>query len=182
MTTPRALQSIETMANKMRSILVGTGTVLDGTSAQAAIQAGARYVVTPTVEPDVIEVAHRHGVCVVIGAMSPTEILNAWELGADMVKVFPANCLGPGYLKAIHGPLPQIPLAPTGGITADNAGRFIEMGAAVVCAGGWLVDAKAVAEKRYDVLTRRAQHLLDAVEAARVRIGHVVTSDYADSL
>ena len=176
MTTPKALQSIEAVANEMGSILVGAGTVLDGASAQAAIQAGARYLVTPTVEPDVIEVAQRYGVCTIVGAMTPTEILTAWELGADMVKVFPADCLGPEYLKAVHGPLPQIPLVPTGGITADNAGRFIEMGAAVVCAGGWLVDNKAIAEKRYDVLTTRAKQLLAAVEAARARIGQGVTS------
>ncbi|MBT9166629.1 MAG: 2-dehydro-3-deoxy-6-phosphogalactonate aldolase [Chloroflexi bacterium] len=113
---------------------------------------------------------HRYGVVVIPGAMTPTEILTAWEAGADMVKVFPADVLGPAYLKAVRGPLPQIPLVPTGGITADNAGEFIKAGAALVCAGGWLVDKKAVAEGRYEVLTERARQLVEAVRTARVEV------------
>ena len=87
-----------------------------------------------------------------------------------MVKVFPADVLGPGYLKAVHGPLPQIPLVPTGGVTAETAGEFIRAGAAMVCAGGWLVDKQAVANKRYEVLTERARQLVDAVSKAREEI------------
>ena len=124
-------------------------------------------MVTPTVALDVVEVAHRYGVPVIPGAMTPTEILTAWEAGADMVKVFPANILRPAYFKAVHGPLPQIPLVPTGGITADNAGGFIRAGAALVCAGGWLVDKEAVAEGRYEVLTENARRLVKAVQTAR---------------
>ena len=120
-----------------------------------------------SVAPDVIEMAHRYGVAVIAGAMTPTEILTAWELGADMVKVFPASVLGPEYLKAVHGPLPQIPLVPTGGVTAETAAAFIQAGAAAVCAGGWLVDKKAVAEGRYEVLTERARQLVEAVEKAK---------------
>ena len=116
--------------------------MLDAATARQAILAGAQFLVTPTVKLDVIETAHRYGVPVIPGAMTPTEILTAWEAGADMVKVFPASILGPEFIKAVHGPLPQIPLVPTGGITADNAGEFIRAGAAVVCAGGWLVDRK----------------------------------------
>ncbi len=170
MTTPGALQAIERVAGEGDDVLMGAGTVLDGPTARQAILAGAQFIVTPTVEPDVIEMAHRYGVVVIPGAMTPTEILTAWELGADMVKVFPASVLGPGYLKAIHGPLPQIPLAPTGGITADNAGAFITAGAAVVCAGGWLVDKKAVAEGRYEVLTERARQLVAAVARAKAEM------------
>ncbi|RLE36773.1 hypothetical protein DRJ23_06925 [Candidatus Acetothermia bacterium] len=91
-------------------------------------------------------------------------------MGADMVKIFPASILGPGYLKAVHGPLPQIPLVPTGGITADNAGEFIKAGAAVVCAGSWLVDKKAVAEGRFEVLTERARQLVEVVQKAKQEI------------
>jgi 2-dehydro-3-deoxyphosphogluconate aldolase/(4S)-4-hydroxy-2-oxoglutarate aldolase len=87
-----------------------------------------------------------------------------------MVKVFPASILGPAYLKAVHGPLPQIPLVPTGGLTADNAGEFIKAGAAMVCAGSWLVDKKAVAEGHYEVLTERARELMDAVQKARTEM------------
>jgi len=167
MTTPGALRAIEEAREKLDGVLMGAGTVLDGPTARQAILAGAQFLVTPTVEPDVIEMAHRYGKVIIAGAMTPTEILTAWEAGADMVKVFPANVLGPGYLKAVHGPLPQIMLAPTGGITADNAGEFIKAGAAVVCAGGWLVDKKAVAEGRYEVLTERAHKLVEAVQETK---------------
>jgi 2-dehydro-3-deoxyphosphogluconate aldolase / (4S)-4-hydroxy-2-oxoglutarate aldolase len=166
MTTPGALRAIEEASGKLQGVLMGAGTVLDGPTARQAILAGAQFLVTPTVKPDVIEMAHRYGVVVIAGAMTPTEILTAWELGADMVKVFPADVLGPGYLKAVHGPLPQIPLVPTGGITAENAGAFIKAGAAVVCAGSWLVDKKAVAEGQYQVLTERASKLVEAVQQA----------------
>ncbi len=170
MTTPGALRAIEEAVSKTPGVLMGAGTVLDATTARQAILAGAEFLVTPTVELDVIEMAHRYGVVVIAGAMTPTEILTAWEAGADMVKVFPAGTLGPGYLKAVHGPLPQIPLVPTGGVTADNAGEFIRAGAAIVCAGGWLVDKQAVAEGRYEVLTARARELLNAVNEARARL------------
>jgi len=170
MTTPGALRAIEEASDKLDGVLMGAGTVLDGPTARQAILAGAQFLVTPTVEPDVIEMAHRYGVAVIPGAMTPTEILTAWELGADMVKIFPASILGPGYLKAVHGPLPQIPLVPTGGITADNAGEFIKAGAAVVCAGSWLVDKKAVAEGRFEVLTERARQLVEVVQKAKQEI------------
>jgi len=167
MTTPGALQAIKAASEQLDGTLLGAGTILDATTARAAILAGARFLVTPTVEPDVIEMGHRYDVAVICGAMTPTEILAAWEAGADLVKVFPADALGPGFLKAVRGPLPQIPLVPTGGITAENAGQYIRAGAALVCAGGWLVDSKTVAEGRYDVLTVRARQLAEAVRQAR---------------
>ena len=171
MTTPGALRAIEETVSKTPGILMGAGTILDGATARQAILAGAKFLVTPTVELDVIEMARRYGKVVIAGAMTPTEILAAWEMGADMVKVFPAGILGPGYLKSVHGPLPQIPLVPTGGITADNAGKFIKAGAALVCVGSWLVDKKAVAEGRYEVLTERARQLVETVEKAKAGMG-----------
>ena len=167
MTTPGALEAIEGSRERLPDVLMGAGTVLDAVTAREAILAGAQFLVTPTVAPDVIEMAHRYGIPVIPGAMTPTEILACWEAGADMVKVFPASVLGSGYIKAVRGPLPQIPLVPTGGITADNAGDFIKAGAALVCAGGWLVDRSALAQGRYEVLTRKAKSLLEAVQAAR---------------
>ena len=167
MTTPGALQAIAAAAERLDGTLLGAGTILDATTARAAILAGARFLVTPTVELDVIEMGHRYDVAVISGAMTPTEILAAWEAGADLVKVFPADVLGPGFLKAVRGPLPQIPLVPTGGVTAENAGQYIRAGAALVCAGGWLVDSKTVAEGRYDVLTLRARELVEAIRQAR---------------
>jgi len=168
MTTPGALGAIEKAREELPEVLLmGAGTVLDAATARQAILAGAQFLVTPTVALDVIETTHRYGVPVIPGAMTLTEILTAWEAGADMVKVFPASVLGPNFIKAVHGPLPQIPLVPTGGITADNAGEFIRAGAALVCAGGWLVDKKAVAEGRYEVLTENARRLVEAVRKAR---------------
>jgi len=167
MTTPGALRAIEEVRGRDWGVVMGAGTVLDGPTARQAILAGAQFLVTPTVALDVIEMANRYGVPVIPGAMTPTEILTAWEAGADMVKVFPASVLGPGFVRALRGPLPQIPLVPTGGITAENAGEFIRAGAAVVCAGGWLVDKKAVAEGRYEVLTENARRLVEAVQTAR---------------
>jgi 2-dehydro-3-deoxyphosphogluconate aldolase/(4S)-4-hydroxy-2-oxoglutarate aldolase len=167
MTTPGALRAIEEVRGRDWGVVMGAGTVLDGPTARQAILAGAQFLVTPTVAFDVIEMANRYGVPVIPGAMTPTEILTAWEAGADMVKVFPASVLGPGFVRALRGPLPQIPLVPTGGITAENAGEFIRAGAAVVCAGGWLVDKKAVAEGRYEVLTENARRLVEAVQTAR---------------
>jgi 2-dehydro-3-deoxyphosphogluconate aldolase/(4S)-4-hydroxy-2-oxoglutarate aldolase len=167
MNTPGALRAIESAREKLPQVLLGAGTVLDAISAREAILAGAQFLVTPTVKLDVLEVAHRYGVPAIIGAMTPTEILTAWEAGADMVKVFPASALGPKYLQEIHGPLPQIPLVPTGGITAENAGEFIRAGAVAVCVGSWLVDKKAVAEGRFEVLTERARQLVEAVRKAR---------------
>ena len=167
MTTPGALRAIEEAVSRLDGVLMGAGTVLDAPTARQAILAGAQFLVTPTVKLDVLEMAHRYGVPAIIGAMTPAEILTAWEAGADLVKVFPASVLGPRYLQEVHGPLPQIPLVPTGGITAENAPEFIRAGAAAVCAGSWLVDKQAVAEGRYEALTEQARKLVDAVRRAR---------------
>lgn len=167
MTTPGALRAIEGAREELPAVFMGAGTVLDGPTARQAILAGAQFLVTPTVKLDVLEMAHRYGVPAIIGAMTPTEILTAWEAGADMVKVFPASILGPRYLQEIHGPLPQIPLVPTGGITADNAGEFIRAGAAAVCAGSWLVDRKALADERYEDFAERARKFVAVVQQAR---------------
>ena len=167
MNTPGALRAIESACEKLPQVLLGAGTVLDAISAREAILAGAQFLVTPTVKLDVLEVAHRYGIPAIIGAMTPTEILTAWEAGADLVKVFPAAILGPKYLQEIRGPFPQIPLVPTGGITAENAGDFVRAGAVAVCVGSWLVDKKAVAEGRFEVLTERARQLIEAVRKAR---------------
>lgn len=170
MTTPGALRAIEEVSHRLTTVVMGAGTVLDAPTARSAVLAGARFLVTPTVKLDVLEVAHRYGVAAIIGAMTPTEILAAWEAGADMVKVFPASVLGPRFLREVRGPLPQIPLVPTGGITADNAGEFIRAGAAAVCAGSWLVDRDAVASRRYALLTERAKHLIASVQSAHQEV------------
>jgi 2-dehydro-3-deoxyphosphogluconate aldolase/(4S)-4-hydroxy-2-oxoglutarate aldolase len=168
LTTPGALRAIETAAaGRGEDPLLGAGTILDAATARQAILAGAQFVVSPTVELDVIETARRYGKVAVCGAMTPTEILAAYEAGADFVKVFPANVLGPEYLRAIRGPLPQVPLVPTGGVTADNARDFIRAGAAILCVGGWLVEADAICETQYDLVLERARLFVAVVRKAR---------------
>lgn len=168
MTVPRAIPLIEDLAASLpREFLVGAGTVMDAETARAVILAGARFVVSPVFKPSLIEMGHQYDVPVMPGCFSPTEILEAWEAGADVVKVFPASALGPGFFKDIRGPLPQVRLMPTGGVTRENAGDWIRAGAVAIGAGTSLVDQKAVAERRFDVITANARHFIQAVQAAR---------------
>ena len=132
-----------------------------------AILAGAQYVVTPTLSIPSIEMARRYGKPVICGAYTPTEILTAWESGSDLVKVFPANIGGPGYIKALKGPLPQIPLVPTGGVELENVGEFLSSGAAALAVGGNLVSKKLLAAKDFDGITVNAEAFAQAVKAAR---------------
>jgi 2-dehydro-3-deoxyphosphogluconate aldolase/(4S)-4-hydroxy-2-oxoglutarate aldolase len=149
-------------------IIMGAGTVLDAETGRAALLAGAQFIVSPTLNLDLIQLAHRYSAVVVPGAMTPTEILTAWNAGADMVKVFPAGQLGgPGYIKALRGPLPQILLAPTGGVNLENAGAFIRAGAAALGVGGELVDKSAVKEKRFSVITDNTRAYLKTIREAR---------------
>lgn len=168
MTTPNALGIIEASAKEFgEEVLLGAGTVLDSETARAAILAGARYIVSPTLDPQVIELCHRYGVIAVPGAFSPTEILAAWELGADLVKVFPAGAMGPGYIKDILSPLPQVRLLPTGGVSLSNVAQFIAAGATAVAAGSSLVDKTAVAERDFARLTAIAREFVTAIRKAR---------------
>ncbi len=168
LTTPGALRTIEESVKELGSqVLIGAGTVLDAESARAAILAGAEFVVAPTLNVDVIEMCHRYDKVVIPGAYTPTEILTAWEHGADFVKLFPAEIGGPAYLKAVRGPLPQVKLIPVGGVSLETAGPFIRAGAVALGVGSNLVDKKAVAEGRFTQLTAVAQALTQAVQKAR---------------
>jgi len=169
MSVPGAIDTIKELTRKYKDeIIMGAGTILDPETARAALLAGAQFIVTPTLNLDVIQLAHRYSAVVVPGAMTPTEILTAWNAGADMVKVFPAAQLGgPEYLKAIRGPLPQILLVPTGGVNLQNAGAFIKAGAAALGAGGELVDKKAVKEKKFNIITENTRAFLKAIKEAR---------------
>jgi len=169
MSVPGAIDTIKELTQKYKDeIIMGAGTILDPETARAALLAGAQFIVTPTLNLDVIQLAHRYSAVVVPGAMTPTEILTAWNAGADMVKVFPAAQLGgPEYLKAIRGPLPQILLVPTGGVNLQNAGAFIKAGAAALGVGGELVDKKAVKEKKFDIITENTRIFLKAIREAR---------------
>jgi 2-dehydro-3-deoxyphosphogluconate aldolase/(4S)-4-hydroxy-2-oxoglutarate aldolase len=147
--------------------IVGAGTVLDSGTARAAITSGAEFVVGPTFDPGVVETCNRYGVPVAPGVLTPTEALTAYEAGADLAKVFPASSMGPGHLSSIAGPLPQIPLMPTGGVDVGNAAEYIRAGAAVVGAGSALMDDDAVAAGDFESITGTAREFTRTIEDAR---------------
>ena len=169
MTTPGALASLEraTQALEGEEVMLGVGSVLDAETCRMAILAGAKYIVSPVVSEEVIRMSRRYGRPTLCGAYTPTEVLRAWELGSDIVKVFPAEFAGPAHLKALRGPLPQIPLLPTGGVRADNVHEFFAAGAVAVGVGGNLVSKDLVAAKDFAGMTRNARAFADAVAAAR---------------
>jgi len=168
MTTPNALKVIEESAQEFgEEVLLGAGTVLDPETARAAILAGAQFIVSPTLNPRTIEVCHRYSKVVVPGTLTPTEILTAWEWGADLIKVFPADFGGPAYIKAVLAPLPQVKLVPTGGVSLENTADFIKAGAVAVAVGSNLVNKKAVAEGNFPLLTKLAQQFIAVVKEAR---------------
>jgi 2-dehydro-3-deoxyphosphogluconate aldolase / (4S)-4-hydroxy-2-oxoglutarate aldolase len=148
-------------------MLVGAGTVLDPETARAAILQGADFIVTPTIQEETIRLCNRYSVPTAIGAFTPTEILQAWEAGASIVKVFPASVGGPAYLKDVRGPLPHVKLIPTGGVSQENAGAFIRAGAIAIAAGSNLVDRISVERRDWSVLGERAKALVAAVRDAR---------------
>ena len=147
--------------------IVGAGTVLDAATARAAIANGAEFVVGPTFDAGVVETCNRYGTVVAPGALTPTEALDAYEAGADLVKVFPASSMGPDHLSSIAGPLPQIPLMPTGGIDVDNAADYIDAGAVVVGAGSALMDDEAIAAGDFESITETAREFTRVIDAAR---------------
>lgn len=168
MTTPNALQVIHEVSTQAgNAILVGVGSVLDAETARAAILAGAEFVVSPVTKPDVIEICNRYSKVVIPGAFTPTEILAAWEAGADYVKVFPSSGVGSKYIKDIKAPLPHIPLVPTGGINAANAAEFIKAGATALGVGSALVSSSRLESGDFVQLTESAKHLIAAVKSAR---------------
>jgi 2-dehydro-3-deoxyphosphogluconate aldolase/(4S)-4-hydroxy-2-oxoglutarate aldolase len=172
MSVPGALDVMKEVTQRFgREVLLGAGTILDPETARAALLSGAKFVVTPTLNLEVIRMCKRYSAVVVPGSLTPTEILTAWEAGADLVKVFPiAQVGGPAYIRAVRAPLPQIPLVPTGGVNLQNAGEFIKAGAAAIAAGGELVDKKAVAEKKYSVIAENARSFLSEVKKARAKV------------
>lgn len=169
MTVPGAVDLIRQLAPALPAgFTFGAGTVLDAETAARVIDAGARFVVSPVFRRSVIEACHARGVAALPGCFSPTEILDAWEAGADIVKVFPATALGPGFFKDVRGPLPQVKLMPTGGVTLDNAGDWIRAGAVAVGVGTALLDAKAIAAGDYRALRANAERIVANVRAAKV--------------
>jgi 2-dehydro-3-deoxyphosphogluconate aldolase / (4S)-4-hydroxy-2-oxoglutarate aldolase len=169
MTVPGAIGVLEKCAAEFgERLVIGAGTVLDPETARACILAGAQFIVTPSLRPSTIEMARRYAKVVIAGALTPTEVVTAWESGADIVKIFPCgNVGGPAYIKALKGPFPQIEMIPTGGVNLKTTGEFLKAGACAVAAGGELVDAKSAAEGRFDLIVERAREFLEAIAAAR---------------
>ena len=170
MTVPGAVKLIEEVAKRYGdAALVGAGTVLDPETATACIESGAKFVVSPALNLETIACCRKLDVAVMPGALTPTEVVQAWNAGADFVKVFPAGAVGgPSYLKSLKAPLPQIELVPTGGVSLKTAADFIRAGAAALGVGADLVDIKAIREGQSALITERAKQFIEIVREARV--------------
>jgi 2-dehydro-3-deoxyphosphogluconate aldolase/(4S)-4-hydroxy-2-oxoglutarate aldolase len=168
MTTPGALSVIEQAVSRYgEDVLFGAGTILDAESARAAILAGAQFIVSPSFKASLVEICRRYSVPVIPGAYTPTEVLTAWECGADMVKVFPASFGGPALIKAIKAPLPQVELVPVGGVNLDTTADFIRAGAAAVGVGSALINQRLLDSGDFGALTDRARRFIEEVARGR---------------
>lgn len=168
MTTPDALKVIETAAKSIGSyIQIGVGSVLDSETARMAINAGAKYVVSPIFKKEIVETAHRYDIPAMPGCFTPTEVLTAFEAGADIIKVFPADIVGMAFFKAVLAPMPHLRLMPTGGVTLTNGGDWIKAGACAVGVGAALLDKKAIEAGDFKKLTENAKILLESVASGR---------------
>jgi 2-dehydro-3-deoxyphosphogluconate aldolase/(4S)-4-hydroxy-2-oxoglutarate aldolase len=172
MTVPGAIRALEKVADQFGDkIVLGAGTVLDPETARACMLAGAEFFVTPSLKLSTIEIVKRYSKVICPGALTPTEVVTAWEAGADIVKIFPCgNMGGPKYIKALRGPFPHIDMIPTGGVNLETAGEFLKAGACAVAVGGELVDAKTIKEGRFDIIEERARQYLAAVAKARAEM------------
>ena len=150
-----------------KKVLVGAGTVLDAETAKIAIDAGSDFIFSPIFDEATIALTNRYGKISIPGVMTPTEIVKAYQVGADVMKIFPGRSLGVDYIKELRGPLGHIPMMPTGGVDLDNVGQFIKNGAVAVGVGGSLIDKKAVAEDRYDIVRETARKFAEAIQMAR---------------
>ncbi|HET6871825.1 MAG TPA: bifunctional 4-hydroxy-2-oxoglutarate aldolase/2-dehydro-3-deoxy-phosphogluconate aldolase [Sporolactobacillaceae bacterium] len=166
--TPGVYELIREFKEKYAErVLVGAGTVLDAVTAKTAIEAGADFIFSPILDRETIQVTNEYGRISIPGVMTPTEIVNGYKAGADLLKIFPGNSLGVNYIKELQGPLGHIPVMPTGGVTLDNVEAFIKNGAVAVGVGGSLVNKKVVEEGRFDVLKETAQEFVTRIKRAR---------------
>jgi 2-dehydro-3-deoxyphosphogluconate aldolase / (4S)-4-hydroxy-2-oxoglutarate aldolase len=172
MTVPGAIRALEKVADQFGdSIVLGAGTVLDPETARACMLAGAQFFVTPSLNLKTIEMAQRYSLPIMPGALTPTEVVTAWEAGADAVKIFPASAVGGAkYIKALKGPFPQIEMIPTGGVNLETAADFLRAGACAVAVGGELVDPVTIKEGKYEVFEQRARQYLEIVQRTRAEL------------
>ena len=164
MGTPNALEEINKLS-QIEGVIPGVGSVIDAKTAHAAIEAGAQFVVTPVSKPEVIRMAHQYDKPILSGAMTPSEILQAYEWGADIVKLFPATNFGLSYFKAVMAPMPHLPLMPTGGVTVENAAEWLENGAVCLGVGSSLINKKLIAEKDFSGITAIARAMTEAINS-----------------
>ena len=171
MTVPNAIKLIERMSENLSgNILIGVGSVLNHKTAEEAIKAGAKYVVSPILKKEIIEIAHKHNVPAMPGCFTPTEIQSAFEYGADIIKVFPADLVGMDFFKAILAPMPHLKLMPTGGVTLTNAGEWLKAGACAVGIGSALLDKKSIWDNNYSKLTDNAKTIMKSIADAGRRL------------
>jgi 2-dehydro-3-deoxyphosphogluconate aldolase/(4S)-4-hydroxy-2-oxoglutarate aldolase len=171
MTVPDALDVVRQVRKALGDrVLLGAGTILDAETGRAAILAGAEYLVAPTLDLDVIRLCQRYSKLVMPGCFTPTEILAAWQAGADVVKVFPADVLGPAFFKAVRAPLPQVRLMPTGGVDLTTAAEFLKAGACCLGVGSQLVEPKAVAAGNFDRIRELARQYIQIVRDTRATL------------
>ncbi len=166
MTTPGAIELCAKVSKELPQVLLGLGTVLDAETARQGIAAGAKFIVTPCVRPEVIKVCKELDVPVLGGSLTPTEVYTSWELGVDVIKIFPAEYFGPAYIKSIKAPFPKIELMPTGGVTPETVGEFLKNGAFATAAGSALVSPVALKNKDWAAITARAKEFVAAANAA----------------
>jgi 2-dehydro-3-deoxyphosphogluconate aldolase/(4S)-4-hydroxy-2-oxoglutarate aldolase len=172
MTVPGALEVMRVLARTRPDVLIGAGTVLDPETARMCILEGAHFVVSPALNLRTVEMCQRYSVAVLPGALTPTEIITAWQAGADVVKVFPASAMGgASYLKSVKAPLPQVELIPTGGVSLKTAETFLEAGAFALGVGADLADIRAVREGRAEAVTESARRYVEVVRGFRERVG-----------
>lgn len=167
MTTPGALEMTAKVAEALPDLLLGLGTVLDAKTARAGIAAGAKFIVTPAVRPEVIAVCRELDVPILCGALTPTEAITAADLGADVIKIFPAEFFGPAYIKSLKAPFPHLEFLPTGGVTPETVGDFLKAGAFATAAGSALVSAAALKARDWPQITARARQFVEAANAPR---------------
>lgn len=168
LSTPDAYAVTAKVAVKYQDqIVLGMGTLTEVSDVDKAVTAGARFLVSPVCEPNLVKAMVASGLVTMAGALTPTEVLATYRMGADVVKLFPGSLVGPSYIKSLHGPFPQIPLMPTGGVSADNVAQWLQAGAVAVGAGGELCSSALAKSGQFDKITEVARHFVAAVKAAR---------------
>ena len=169
MTTPGAIELCAKVSKELPQVLLGLGTVLDADTARKGIAAGAKFIVTPAVRPEVIKACKEAGVPILGGSLTPTEVYTSWELGVDVIKIFPAEFFGPAYIKSIKAPFPKIEVMPTGGVTPETVGEFLKNGAIATAAGSALVNPTALKNKDWAAITARAKEFVAAAAKASAK-------------